>query len=131
MSLIYLYGGKFMDNGGKRLKRILGVILITGLLGACGDGQESSANGGMNESQEEVSLQMSHIGNDNHQFSLASFKFKEIIEEKSDGSIIIDIYNDGQLGTEGDNVEGIQHGTIDMTIITADSELAGVIPEYN
>lgn len=37
-----------------------------------------------------------------------------MVEEKSNGSIIVDIYPNGQLGTVSEYVTGIQNGTIDL-----------------
>lgn len=127
-----------LQDVGKVFKVVVGLLLLVGILAAC-VGENTSgadANGDQESSEEEgeqepVSIQLAHVGNDEHQFSIASFKFKEIIEEKSDGSIEVEIYNNGQLGGDGDNVEGVQLGTIDMTTVAPDSYTASVIPEYN
>lgn len=48
--------------------------------------------------------------------SLAAEYFKEIVEERSGGSIRVDVFPDNQLGNERDVIEGIQLGTIEMAM---------------
>lgn len=57
-------------------------------------------------------------------------KFKEIVEEKTDGEIQVEVYSDGTLGDERDLVEGCQGGTVDICV-TATGPLASFIEEIN
>lgn len=45
---------------------------------------------------------------------LAANSFKEEVEEKSGGSIIVEVYPDNQLGSERDVIEGLQIHTVEM-----------------
>jgi tripartite ATP-independent transporter DctP family solute receptor len=38
----------------------------------------------------------------------------ELVDERSEGELKVEIFGDGQLGTEQESVEGVQFGTIDM-----------------
>jgi tripartite ATP-independent transporter DctP family solute receptor len=42
------------------------------------------------------------------------FKFKEIVEKKSGGNIVIELYPHGQLGSADELVNGVKMGTIEM-----------------
>lgn len=55
--------------------------------------------------------------------------FKQIIEDKSEGKVKVEIYPNNQLGNQRDVVEGIQLGTIQMSNVA--SVLAGFVRELN
>ena len=125
----------------KMKKTILSMVsglLIMGSLAACGGGGTTD-NGQtgtdkpaeQNESKEPIEIKLAHVGSEQHQYHIAATKFKELIEQKSNGDITVNIFHSGQLGAEGDAVEGIQSGTIDMTTVAADSAPANVVPEFN
>jgi tripartite ATP-independent transporter DctP family solute receptor len=112
-------------------------LLIIGTLAACGGGASEQTSGNneqpadKEESKDPINIKLAHVGSDQHQYHIAATKFKELIEEKSNGQITVKIFHSGQLGGEGDAVEGIQNGTIDMTVVAADSAPANVVPELN
>ena len=58
----------------------------------------------------------------------ASKVFAKLVEEKSGGSIIIDVYPSAQLGTVAEAIQGVQNGSIDMTQIST-SFLSNFCPE--
>ncbi|RFZ79938.1 C4-dicarboxylate ABC transporter substrate-binding protein [Lacrimispora amygdalina] len=43
--------------------------------------------------------------------------FKPLVEEKSNGSIKIELYHSGTLGNEGDLWDGVRNGTIEIAIV--------------
>ena len=45
-------------------------------------------------------------------------QYKKEVEEASKGSIIIEVFSDGQLGSERENFEAVQMGTLDMSVIS-------------
>jgi tripartite ATP-independent transporter DctP family solute receptor len=55
--------------------------------------------------------------------------FKQIVEDKSEGIVKVEIYPNNQLGNQRDVVEGIQLGTIQMSNVA--SVLAGFVRELN
>ncbi len=48
-------------------------------------------------------------------------RMAEIVEQKSNGALRIQVFGDGQLGTEQESIEGVQLGTIDMFMGSAGS----------
>ena len=53
-------------------------------------------------------------------------KFKDILKEKSGGTLDVEFYTDGQLGGQTENCESLKNGTVDMTIIDT-----GTLANYN
>lgn len=51
--------------------------------------------------------------------AVASTQFKQEVEEKTDGSIIVDIYPDSELGSDASLISKVMTGHVDMTISSA------------
>lgn len=64
----------------------------------------------------DYSLKLGHLANESHSWNLASLKLAELVKEKSQGRLEIQVFPNSQLGGEMDIINGIQLGSIDMTI---------------
>ncbi len=51
-----------------------------------------------------------------HTYGQAAEYFKEMVEERTDGNIQVNIYPDGQIGDDRDLQEGVEMGTIDIGV---------------
>jgi len=69
-------------------------------------------------------LRMGHIQNESHPWHKGSEKFAELVDEKTDGSVKIDIYPSSTLGSDRDLVEGMQIGSVDFALV------AGVMSNF-
>ena len=69
-----------------------------------------------------TSTQPSHI------YNLAAEKFGEIVAEKSGGDIEVQVFPAAQLGSERDMVEGLQIGTLEMTL-TSTGPMGNFVPQ--
>jgi tripartite ATP-independent transporter DctP family solute receptor len=69
-----------------------------------------------------TSTQPSHI------YNLGVEYFKKIVEEKSKGAIEVQLFPAAQLGSERDAVEGLQLGTLEMTL-TSTGPLGNFVPQ--
>lgn len=108
------------------ITKMAAVGLLSLGLAAC-----SSASGDSNNGGDQVTLKLAHTGSETHQYNIAAVKFKELVEEKTDGSVKVEIHPNATLGSEGEAIEQVMEGTIEMTTVAADSSLANVIPEMN
>lgn len=57
--------------------------------------------------------------NEQDSFQVAAEKFAELVNERTNGAYVIEIYPNGTLGGERDMLESMQIGTLDMGIITS------------
>ncbi|WP_104205302.1 TRAP transporter substrate-binding protein, partial [Billgrantia saliphila] len=64
----------------------------------------------------DVTLKFGHLANEQNIWHQAAERFKELVEENSDGRIEVQLYPNEQLGNEMDVINSIQLGTADMTI---------------
>lgn len=65
-----------------------------------------------------VTLRLAHVVNEQDGFHMAATKFEELVEERTDGKVSIEIYPNASLGDERTLLEGMQIGTVDMGVIT-------------
>lgn len=112
-----------------KMKNVLvGVItgcLVAGLT-ACGSSTTSTSinsatsNSSTSTSAEtkELSIGYTTAANDNDPYHITALKFKEIVEEKTEGRIVVNEYPSSQLGSEPEMWEGMQIGTCDMAVMT-------------
>ncbi len=111
--------------------RLVSLLLVFIMLfaTACSGGnsqqQESSVdeNKPVEDSTETVEIKYATVGPDEHQYTIAAAKFKELIEEKSEGRIKVTLFPNAQLGGEREMAEGVKMGTIQMTTVTSDGAL--------
>ena len=68
-----------------------------------------------------VKLRVANNQSDTHPISLALAKFKEEVERESGGSIEIEVFNNGVLGSENDTVQQMQAGILAMVRVSASS----------
>ncbi|WP_321992285.1 TRAP transporter substrate-binding protein [Marispirochaeta aestuarii] len=87
-----------------------------------------TAEGNKEKSDGPVTLRLGHGIQLTHPAHLAAEKFAKSVEERTNGNVIIQIFPNRQLGEERDMVEGLQLGTVDMTIVST-GPLGGFAPE--
>ncbi|MDD2295859.1 MAG: C4-dicarboxylate ABC transporter, partial [Eubacteriales bacterium] len=91
------------------------VLVFAMLLPGCGGG--AAEGEGEGEATEPIIMKISHVGAPDTERDRGAQKIKEIVEEKSGGRIEAQIYPSSQLGGQRDQVEGVQFGNIEMSIV--------------
>ncbi|WP_411953991.1 TRAP transporter substrate-binding protein [Alkalibacillus sp. S2W] len=124
----------------KKLFSFLAVALLALVLVACGGGSsengESGNNGEGNGENESASGEAEHtiragIGlNKDHPQYKGLLKFKEIVEEETDGAIKVETYHSGQLGDDRSMTEALQLGNQEVTIPST-APIANFVPEFS
>ncbi|GEN54679.1 TRAP transporter substrate-binding protein [Halobacillus faecis] len=118
----------------KKLFGLLSMVLLITVLAACGNsGAESSSGEGESASGDsgEAKTIKAGIGlNSDHPQYKGLLKFKEIVEEKTDGAIKVDTYHSGQLGDDRSMTEALQLGTQEV-VIPSTAPLANFVPEFS
>ncbi|MEY8827817.1 TRAP transporter substrate-binding protein [Sedimentitalea sp. XS_ASV28] len=65
---------------------------------------------------QEMTLKLGHLANEDNPWHLASVKFGEELSALTDGRIAVEVFPNESLGKEIDLINGMQLGTVDMTI---------------
>src|SRR5699024_5598339 len=94
---------------------LVGILLI---LAACGTSNESdfkeNGNSEGSGSDASVTIKVAGSSDEENPVSLGLYKFKEIIEDKTDGDVIVDVFVNQQLGSLREQVEMAQTGAVDI-----------------
>ncbi|MEQ6390637.1 TRAP transporter substrate-binding protein [Bacillaceae bacterium S4-13-58] len=106
---------------------ILSVLLLFAMVG-CSDSENASSenennnadnsanNGGSDDSYDPITITFSHnqpLDSPEHK---GAEKFKEVVEEKTNGQVTVELFPALQLGSLREQVEGTQIGEIDITM---------------
>lgn len=118
------------------VKRIVAAALAASLclltLASCA-GKSSApeaAESGATNAKENYTLEFGHIQNPGHALAIAPEEFKAMVEERTEGRVIVNIYPSSQLGSAREMMEQVTMGTLDMTACdTADWAAALNVPE--
>lgn len=81
-------------------------------------------------SAEDVTLRLGHAVFEQHPIHDTAVRFKEAVERLSNGSVKIEIFPSRQLGDVKELMEGVQFGTVDMTV-NSSSALATLEPSID
>ncbi|WP_134704712.1 TRAP transporter substrate-binding protein [Ammoniphilus sp. YIM 78166] len=110
----------------KKFKKSFALLLSASLLllSACGSqssGTGTSANppaAGTTEEAKPVTLRLGHVTQTSHPYHLAAEDFAKRVNEKSGGTIKVEIFPARQIGGDRDMLEMIQNGSLEMGFIT-------------
>lgn len=97
------------------------IALIAGMAGCGGASSEQEAEtpDGAETAVEPTVFKFGTTVNEQDSFQVAAEKFAELVEERTEGAYVIEIYPNGALGDERTMLESMQMGTLDMGIITS------------
>lgn len=106
---------------------IMALAMILTLV-ACGNNNGDNNNGG--NDVKAIQLSLGHTNNTDHHYQVLAESFKKIVEEKSNGQLIINIFPAEQLGSGSEMLESVKSGTQDM-VLDPDAYLANYDPLFN
>lgn len=122
----------------KSFKRFLAISLVLVLLGTLATGcgktdtpgtPEDSGKDAGEAKEGEYVIKFGHVVRPTTAKGAAAEKFKELVEEKSEGRVLVEVYPDSQLGTDQEIIEQMQLGTIQMNApFTA--TLSSFVPQF-
>ena len=103
----------------KSKKLVAGLLLTsftlaTALTGCGGGGDTQQAANNDGAGAETITFTCADVMSTGNNVSLGIHKFAELVEEKSGGSMIIDVHSDAELGSDVDTVQQVQAGSLDM-----------------
>ena len=106
----------------KGIKLFLTIATIVSLfvLTACGGGAKEGSNnkGSVGQDGEPITIKVGHISPDGQAYAIGFEEYAKAVEEATDGQVKFEIFGNGALGGERELLEGVQLGTLDMSLIT-------------
>src|SRR5690625_2381968 len=113
----------------------LGLIFSLGMiLVACGgespaqDNDESASSS--DGEAETFEFEIGHTTTEANQQHLAGVRLAELLEEKTDGAITMDVFELAQLGGEVEMIQALQQGVSAMTV-TSHAAVTNFVPEWS
>lgn len=104
---------------GRWVRIFLVALLITSLaLAGCGGQKEQKAPAGEEKKAEKVTLKVGHVLAPTHPYQLGLEHFAKLVNEKTGGKVEVQVFHSAQLGNEREMIEGLQMGTLDMTLVS-------------
>ena len=119
----------------KKFWSLLLSVAMVASLAACGGSSSGgstsgdAANTGDSANTEAVHFKLSHPSAEGGPYDLMSKKFAELVEEKSGGKYVIDIFAANALGSQEEVLDAVSLGTLDLAV-TSDDILAKYTPEW-
>src|SRR5665648_381832 len=104
------------------------IILVAMTVSLVGCGSSKTAATG-DKSVKKTVIKMGSIFNTGGPADENAKFFKKLVEERSKGQLEIQLFPSSQLGNEGDMIDGITIGSVDMAL-TGDGPINMFVPEY-
>lgn len=76
----------------------------------------------------EFVLKLGHVAAPEKPYAIGAVKFAELVKEKTNGEVEVQVFPSSQLGNQRDLVEGVTFGTVDMTL-TSTAVLGNFLPK--
>lgn len=108
------------------------VLLFGFILAGCNRGGETTevdAQTDPSSNDKVYELKLGHNVTVDSEVDKGAKKFKELVEEKTNGKVKVEVFPSAQLGSEIDMVENMGLGAIDI-VIPGDGAFGSYIPEY-
>jgi tripartite ATP-independent transporter DctP family solute receptor len=106
---------------------LLAMALLVGASLAFAAGQQQAAPGA---EVKPIVLRLAETHPADYPTTMGDMRFAELVKERSNGRIIIEVYPSSQLGQERAVIEQVQFGAIDFTRVSI-SPLAAFVPVFN
>jgi len=75
-----------------------------------------------------TTLKLAHAAPESHSMHAMSVFFKEQVEARSNGNIKVNLFPNGQLGTDSQMIDGVRSGIVDLEI-SGLNNFTGLVPE--
>jgi tripartite ATP-independent transporter DctP family solute receptor len=108
--------GTKMEGGNlnmKKLLNILGILVLIFFVITTGE-----------VAGKEIVIRLGHVQGVTSHYHLGALKFAELVKEKSNGEVKVNIYPNSQLGSAKELLEGLPLGTVEMTMTAAPQSFA-------
>ncbi|MCP1110158.1 TRAP transporter substrate-binding protein [Ohessyouella blattaphilus] len=96
-------------------RKLISLLLIAATLVA----MTACGNKGSKADDDVIVLEFGHFQNPGHAIYIAPEEFKELVEERTDGRVKINIYPASQLGSAREMMEQVSMGALDITVADA------------
>ncbi|MCL5045454.1 MAG: DctP family TRAP transporter solute-binding subunit [Actinobacteria bacterium] len=108
---------------------ILALVLLAGCGGKAPEGDKKAAAPEAQKKDDVLTIKFAHAASKEHPYHVGALKFAELVSQKSNGKMKVEIFSDAQLGSEREEAEGVRMGTINMATVAAEGAIPNWVPE--
>lgn len=108
---------------------VLFVLALSLLLVGCGLRGGGQGNGGEGEGDKTYTIRFAHENASGTPGALSAEKFKEILEQKTDGQIKVEVYANSELYSDQDELQAIQSGAVEVLSPPASKLSSSIAPK--
>ena len=101
----------------KFLASILALLVALSLV-ACGGETTTNTDSSSDSEGGTIVLQLGHVLADGSHFDFGVDKFAELVNEKTNGVIQVEVHTDGTVGQEREMMESLQLGNLDLALVS-------------
>ncbi len=124
----YLGKGSFVGHGVRWRYSVAIVFAAAILVAVVGCGARGGGSGGGGGGGEDFTIRFSHVVTPETPKGMASERFKELVEEKSEGRVTVEIYPNSELYGDEDELQALQSGSVQM-LAPATAKFTTIAPE--
>lgn len=110
----------------KKILIVFSLLFVIGIMAACGNGSGDKSADAKDES---TVLKLGHALPADHTVDKASKRFAELVEEKTEGEVKVEVLPASQLGNEREMLEQLSIGAQDMGVIVSGAH-SSLAPEF-
>ena len=103
-------------------------LVLVGAFALVGCGGDKKPEAKSTQPAGPQTIKLAHVVNEKDGFHIAAMKFKELVEQRTQGKVKVELFPNAQLGDERTLIEGMQIGTVHMGVIT-NGPVANFLPE--
>lgn len=97
----------------KTISILMIVIIFSTLFTGCGNIKANTAL-----KNDVITIKIGHVLAPTHPYQLGLEKFAQLVSQKTNGKVKVEIFHSSQLGNERDMVEGLQIGVLESTLVS-------------
>lgn len=98
---------------------MISILLVISLLAGCSSGGSTPAPSEEGAAGEQIVLRLGHATQTTHPFHLGADKFAQLVAERSNDRIKIEIFPARQLGDDRELLEQVMGNTVDMAVVSS------------
>ncbi|MCL6558903.1 MAG: TRAP transporter substrate-binding protein [Firmicutes bacterium] len=107
----------------RKHKKLIAPLLVLALLaltltGCGGANTGSKTDAAKSSDSSSITLKVGHVLAPDHPYNLGLEKFAELVDQKTQGKVKVEVFHSSQLGNEREMIEGLQMGTVDMALVS-------------
>ncbi len=98
-----------------KLRTFISIVMVVSLLVGCSSGTAKNESETKDtDNQETIKIRFSHVSTPTSLKGVATDKFAELVEEKTDGAVKVEVYPSSQLYGDNDELDALIAGNVEM-----------------